>query len=74
MDSPAEEHRMRPLFCLALLSCGLAACSPTMIVLRQPATGQLAECSTGVLIASVIDNVEGCAQDYAQQGYQQQTP
>jgi len=45
-----------------------------MIVLRQPATGQLAECSTGVLIASMIDNVEGCAQDYAQQGYQQQTP
>lgn len=65
---------MRPLASLALLALGLAACSPTMIVLRQPATGQIAECSTSVLVLSVLDDVEGCAQQYAQQGYQQQTP
>ena len=74
MPRPPAEDRMRPLLCLGLLSLGLAACSPTMVVLRQPATGQVAECSTGVLIASVIDDVDGCARDYAAQGYQQQTP
>ena len=71
---PAAEYRMRRLLCLGLLSLGLAACSPTMVVLRQPATGQVAECSTGILIASVIDDVDGCARDYAAQGYQQQIP
>jgi len=74
MPRPPAEYRMRRLLFLALLSLGPAACSPTMVVLRQPATGEVAECSTSVLILSVIDDVDGCARDYAAQGYQQQIP
>ena len=65
---------MRTLACLAVLVLGLGACSPTMIVLRQPKTGEIAECSTKVLVASVLDHVEACAKRYAQEGYQQQIP
>jgi len=61
------------LLCL-LLCLGLAACSPTMVVLRQPASGQVAECSTEALVASLIDDVGGCAERYAAAGYQQQVP
>ena len=45
-----------------------------MIVLRQPASGQVAECSTPAMIAGVIGRVESCAAAYAAEGYQQQIP
>ncbi len=65
---------MRCLPYLALLSLVLAACSPTMIVLRQPESGQIAECSTQILVASVVDHIDDCAEAYKQKGYEQQIP
>lgn len=67
---------MRSFICLLLLAVGLAACGPTMIVLREPTTGQIAECSRGPLpqVTNVMGENEACAQSYRERGFQQQTP
>ena len=53
----------------------LVACSPTSIVLRQPTTGQVAECTSAWPYAvSVFGDVQSCAETYRQRGYVQQTP
>lgn len=74
-----------PFKCAPWLALGLAilltGCGTTHVVLRQPATNQLAECVNslpGLLYvldnAEVPGNVESCAQNYQQQGYQRLLP
>lgn len=55
---------------MVFLSLALGACSPDMIVLRQPETGKLAECRATVPEAiHVIPDTEPCAESFQKQGY-----
>jgi hypothetical protein len=66
---------MRHGLLLVTIALGLAACEPTMIVLRNPATGQVAECTTGLpQVIDVLGENQACADAYSQQGFQQQVP
>lgn len=60
---------------MLFLFLALGACSPGMIVLRQPETGQLAECRATVPEAlHVIPDTEPCAEGYEKQGYARLVP
>jgi len=70
---------MRSLTSTVLFALGIAAvlagCSPTSIVLRQPETGQVAECvSIWPQALNVFGDVPSCAETFLQQRYVQQTP
>jgi hypothetical protein len=61
---------MRVPLCLSLLGLALAACSPTQIVLRNPASGEIAECRSGLPEPLLyLDSIEPCAKAFEQQGY-----
>jgi hypothetical protein len=60
---------------ILLLPLAAAACSPGMIVMRQPQTGQLAECRTKwPEMLHVRADTEPCAADYQKLGYARMIP
>ncbi|HYB08601.1 MAG TPA: hypothetical protein VEJ16_02895 [Alphaproteobacteria bacterium] len=62
------------LFTLGI-AAAVAGCSPTSVVLRQPETGQIAECvSIWSQFVNVFGDVDSCTQTFLQQRYVQQTP
>ncbi|HLI12023.1 MAG TPA: hypothetical protein VKY65_10535 [Alphaproteobacteria bacterium] len=68
---------MRALLWLPVLAAGLAACSPTFVVLRNPTTGQLAECRSEEDVAALPKlelGTDRCAAAYEQQGFVKQVP
>lgn len=59
---------MRPTLALVGLF-QLAACGPTMVVLRDPATGQVAQCRGDPWAWDPAGDTAACARGYVAAGY-----
>ena len=60
---------MRTAFTLVLLACGLSGCAPSQIALRDPTTGQLAQCHGDLHARWNPQATEDCARAYEAVGW-----
>lgn len=65
---------MRNLICLTLVAIALNACAAGPLVLQNPKTGQIVQCSgNGIGLERYYGN-QDCANAYASLGYKQVNP
>ena len=67
---PTFGGNMRTAFAFVLLACGLAACAPTQIELRDPRTGQTAQCQGDARSRWNPEATETCARGYEAAGWE----
>ena len=60
---------MRTAFSLFLIACGLSGCAPNQIALRDPTTGQMAQCQGDSRSRWNPEATETCARGYEAAGW-----